>query len=225
MMLCKLFKRKRTHDDIGIRVFDAFPIFSAFPKLHINPTFTPAIASKMPYFVAHVAFLGARAIVVKIVLGALGQRSPIRLPFACPHIVDLGGDILHLERVVAGGYDPKKHPGDYRIPSPGVLAVKPSSAVRRQCYTKSACMSLISRLIISNDSKRSLPFWPDSYSQSLEALLTQDGSRVHTHDHNGSEAPDESPDSILSSEPKPLEKHRPPPPPSILSPRESSYPP
>ncbi|GKG53195.1 hypothetical protein Tco_0552463, partial [Tanacetum coccineum] len=32
-----------------------------------------------------------------------------------------------------------------------------------------------------------------------------DGSRMHTHDHDGSEAPDKSPDSILSSEPKPLE--------------------
>ncbi|GKF14460.1 hypothetical protein Tco_0055922 [Tanacetum coccineum] len=28
-----------------------------------------------------------------------------------------------------------------------------------------------------------------------------DGSRVHTHDHDVSEAPDESPDSIISSEP------------------------
>ncbi|GKF74627.1 hypothetical protein Tco_0220959, partial [Tanacetum coccineum] len=53
-----------------------------------------------------------------------------------------------------------------------------------------------------------------------------DGSRVHTHDHDGSEAPDELPDSIPSSEPKPLRKHRPPPPlSSILSPGESSYPP
>ncbi|GJR08369.1 hypothetical protein Tco_0791021 [Tanacetum coccineum] len=52
-----------------------------------------------------------------------------------------------------------------------------------------------------------------------------DGSCVHTHDHDVSEAPDESPDSILSSEPNPLGKHRPPPPPSIPSPRESSYPP
>ncbi|GKF27540.1 hypothetical protein Tco_0093882 [Tanacetum coccineum] len=52
-----------------------------------------------------------------------------------------------------------------------------------------------------------------------------DRSRVHTHDHDGSETPDESPDSILSSEPKPLGKHMPPLPPSILSPRESSYPP
>ncbi|GKA76247.1 hypothetical protein Tco_0782708, partial [Tanacetum coccineum] len=51
------------------------------------------------------------------------------------------------------------------------------------------------------------------------------GSRVHTHDHGGSVAPDGSPDSILSSEPKPLGKHMPPLPQSILSPRESSYPP
>ncbi|GKB82491.1 hypothetical protein Tco_0949386, partial [Tanacetum coccineum] len=52
-----------------------------------------------------------------------------------------------------------------------------------------------------------------------------DGSRVHTHDHDGSKAPDGSPDSILSSELKPLGKHRPPLPPSILSLGESSYPP
>ncbi|GKG14988.1 hypothetical protein Tco_0354588 [Tanacetum coccineum] len=52
-----------------------------------------------------------------------------------------------------------------------------------------------------------------------------DGSRVHTHNHDGSEAPDVSPDSILSSEPKPLGNYRPPPPPSILSLGESSYPP
>ncbi|GKG24233.1 hypothetical protein Tco_0392269 [Tanacetum coccineum] len=55
--------------------------------------------------------------------------------------------------------------------------------------------------------------------------VPRDGSRVHTQDHDGSEAPDESLDSILSSEPKPLGKHRPPPPLSIPSPEESSYPP
>ncbi|GKF47943.1 hypothetical protein Tco_0141194, partial [Tanacetum coccineum] len=57
---------------------------------------TLAIASKMPYFVALVAFLGARTIVVKMALGALGQRSLIRLPFTCPYIVDLG-NILPIE--------------------------------------------------------------------------------------------------------------------------------
>ncbi|GJX47913.1 hypothetical protein Tco_0273103 [Tanacetum coccineum] len=51
------------------------------------------------------------------------------------------------------------------------------------------------------------------------------GSRVHTYDHGGSKAHDEPPDSILSSEPKPLGKHMPPPPQSLLSPGESSYPP
>ncbi|GKC36625.1 hypothetical protein Tco_1049009 [Tanacetum coccineum] len=49
-------------------------------------------------------------------------------------------------------------------------------------------------------------------------------SCVHTHDHGGSEAHDEPPDSILSSEPKPLGKHNPPLPKSILSLGESSYP-
>ncbi|GJS97249.1 hypothetical protein Tco_0804217 [Tanacetum coccineum] len=63
---------------------------------NIYVTSTPAITSKMPYFVALVALLGARAIVVKMALGALGQRSPIRLPLACPYIVDLG-DILPLK--------------------------------------------------------------------------------------------------------------------------------
>ncbi|GKD17811.1 hypothetical protein Tco_1206969 [Tanacetum coccineum] len=51
------------------------------------------------------------------------------------------------------------------------------------------------------------------------------GSHVNTHDHGGSESHDELADLILSSKPKPLGKYRPPPPPSILSPRESSYPP
>ncbi|GKG64355.1 hypothetical protein Tco_0659458, partial [Tanacetum coccineum] len=54
------------------------------------------IAGKGPYLIALVALLGARAIVVKIALGALGQRSPIWLLFACPHIVNLV-DILPLE--------------------------------------------------------------------------------------------------------------------------------
>ncbi|GJX80034.1 hypothetical protein Tco_0328183 [Tanacetum coccineum] len=62
---------------------------------------------------------------------------------------------------------------------------------------------------------------------SLKACLTQHAaseSESHVPDVV-SKAPDELPDSILSSEPKPLRKHRPPPPPSILSPGESSYPP
>ncbi|GKE90243.1 hypothetical protein Tco_1567718 [Tanacetum coccineum] len=63
---------------------------------NICVTSTPTIAGKVPYFVTLVAPLGARAIVLKMALGAFGQRSPIRLPFACPHIVDLG-DIFPFE--------------------------------------------------------------------------------------------------------------------------------
>ncbi|GKF03674.1 hypothetical protein Tco_0030597, partial [Tanacetum coccineum] len=58
--------------------------------------------------------------------------------------------------------------------------------------------------------RESLPSLPDSY-----AVVVPDvpgyGSRMHTCDHGGFEAHDEPPDSILSSEPKPLGTHRPPP--------------
>ncbi|GKD93851.1 hypothetical protein Tco_1373688 [Tanacetum coccineum] len=50
-------------------------------------------------------------------------------------------------------------------------------------------------------------------------------TRVHTPAHGGSEAHNGLPDSILPNEPKPLEKHRPPPPQSVLSPDKLSYPP
>ncbi|GKD31047.1 hypothetical protein Tco_1241825 [Tanacetum coccineum] len=55
---------------------------------------TPAIAGKVPYLVALVALLGARAIVVKMALGALGQVSPIGFLLTSPHIVDLGYILL-----------------------------------------------------------------------------------------------------------------------------------
>ncbi|GJX92053.1 hypothetical protein Tco_0345379, partial [Tanacetum coccineum] len=38
------------------------------------------------------------------------------------------------------------------------------------------------------------------------------GTRVHIHAYGGSEAQNRSPNSVLSHEPKPLGKHRPPPP-------------
>ncbi|GJW55608.1 hypothetical protein Tco_0099693 [Tanacetum coccineum] len=52
--------------------------------------------SKVPYLVALVAPLGARVIVMEMALVALGQGSPIWLPFACPHVVG-SGDILPFE--------------------------------------------------------------------------------------------------------------------------------
>ncbi|GKE62319.1 hypothetical protein Tco_1512686 [Tanacetum coccineum] len=49
-------------------------------------------------------------------------------------------------------------------------------------------------------------------------------TRVHIPAHGGSEAQNGLPSSILSHEPKPLEKHRPPPPQSVWYPDELSYP-
>ncbi|GKF20380.1 hypothetical protein Tco_0069018 [Tanacetum coccineum] len=50
------------------------------------------------------------------------------------------------------------------------------------------------------------------------------GTRMHTPAHDGSEAYNRPPDSILVNEPKPLWKHRPPPLQSVPSPDELSYP-
>ncbi|GKF46914.1 hypothetical protein Tco_0136716 [Tanacetum coccineum] len=55
---------------------------------------TSAIAGKMPYLIALVALLGARAIVMKMALGALGQASPIGFLLTSSHIVDLGYILL-----------------------------------------------------------------------------------------------------------------------------------
>ncbi|GJW36155.1 hypothetical protein Tco_0059075 [Tanacetum coccineum] len=83
------YLRGTYRDDIGNR----FPVHS---RLFASQLLNPSLRAKVPTFVTLVAPLCARAIVVKMALGAFGQRSPIRLPFACPHIVDLG-DILPLE--------------------------------------------------------------------------------------------------------------------------------
>ncbi|GKE74480.1 hypothetical protein Tco_1536521, partial [Tanacetum coccineum] len=71
----------------------------------------------------------------------------------------------------------------------------------------SACrLSLASCLSLHEES---LPSVPDAYAVDVFDVHVG-GSRVHTYDHDGSEALDGSPDSILSSEPKPHGKHRPP---------------
>nr|GFD51548.1 hypothetical protein [Tanacetum cinerariifolium] len=67
---------------------------------------TSAVAGKVPYFVTLVALLGTRAVVMKMALGALGQIPTVRLPFACPHIVDPGnifpfGGLLLVTMVVS----------------------------------------------------------------------------------------------------------------------------
>nr|GEX32313.1 putative reverse transcriptase domain-containing protein [Tanacetum cinerariifolium] len=102
-----LFKRNIPVTILESRSLDAFPFFSTFPTAythHCEFTFpsslffnfgTSAVAGKVPYLVALVAFLSTRAIVMKMALGALGQVSPIWFPFTRSHIVDLG-DILPL---------------------------------------------------------------------------------------------------------------------------------
>ncbi|GKC01132.1 hypothetical protein Tco_0987268 [Tanacetum coccineum] len=88
--------------------------------------------------------------------------------------------------------------------------------------TRPACRPSLASCLSSHE--ESLPSVPDAYAIAVSDVPGY-GSRAHTHDHGGSEAPDRSPDSILSSEPKLLGKHKPPPIPSILSLGESSYPP
>ncbi|GJV30669.1 hypothetical protein Tco_1387117 [Tanacetum coccineum] len=79
---------------------------------------------------------------------------------------------------------------------------------------------------VSNLSPHVISSHRESLSISVAVFdMPGDASRMHIHDHNGSKALHRSLDSILSSELKPLEKHKPPPPPSILSPGESFYPP
>ncbi|GKB82244.1 hypothetical protein Tco_0949139 [Tanacetum coccineum] len=104
---------------------------------------------------------------------------------------------------------------------------------KRVLTTRPACHSSLALCLSSL--RESLSFVPDAYGQSLEALPSQHaasgsesyvpaGTRVHIPTHGGSEAQNGPPDSILSHEPKPLMKHRPPPPQSVWSPDELSYP-
>ncbi|GKC94739.1 hypothetical protein Tco_1160181, partial [Tanacetum coccineum] len=70
--------------------------------------------------------------------------------------------------------------------------------------TQLAChSSLVSCLSSLGESLTSVP---GAYAVAVPDVHEYE-SRVHTHDHDGSKAPDGSPDSILSSEPKPLGKH------------------
>ncbi|GKF37781.1 hypothetical protein Tco_0114539, partial [Tanacetum coccineum] len=86
-----------------------------------------------------------------------------------------------------------------------------SSAALGVLATRPAChSSLISYLSSLGEY---LPSVPGAYAVAVPDVPGY-GSRVHTHDHDGFEALDRSPDSILLSEPKPLGKHRPLPPPS-----------
>ncbi|GJV90596.1 hypothetical protein Tco_1538409 [Tanacetum coccineum] len=192
-----------------------FPLCCPIALLSISnicATITPAIASKVSYFVALVAPLGARAIVVEMALGALGQRSPIRLPFTCPHVVDFG-DILPLAGLFFASNVLVL--ADLNFP---INVVRKSTDVTCQ-PSRFIGQKLGFPQLDSNILDFTLPdnILSSSFSMSTFQVIAYatgpavavsgvlgDRSHVHTHDHDGSEAPDESPDSILSSEPKPL---------------------
>ncbi|GKF80878.1 hypothetical protein Tco_0239480, partial [Tanacetum coccineum] len=83
--------------------------------------------------------------------------------------------------------------------------------------TQHACHSSLALCLSSLG--ESLLSVPDAYGQSLEALPSQPAvsgseavTRVHIPAHGVSEAHNGPSDSILSHKPKPLGKHRPPPP-------------
>ncbi|GJT73023.1 hypothetical protein Tco_1032309 [Tanacetum coccineum] len=96
--------------------------------------------------------------------------------------------------------------------------------------TRPTCHSSLASYLSSLG--ESLSSAPDTYGQSLEVLPSRPAAsgseaetRVHIPAHGGPGAQNELPGSILSHESKPLEKHRPPPPQSVWSPDELSYPP
>ncbi|GKD17266.1 hypothetical protein Tco_1206424 [Tanacetum coccineum] len=88
--------------------------------------------------------------------------------------------------------------------------------------TRPACHP--SLILCLSSLEESLPSVPYVYAVAASDV-PESGSRVHTPAHGGSEAHNELPDSTLPNEPKLLRKHRPPPPQSVLSPDELSYPP
>ncbi|GJT17064.1 hypothetical protein Tco_0875770 [Tanacetum coccineum] len=104
---------------------------------------------------------------------------------------------------------------------PEQLPSKLSSAALAVLTTRPACHP--SLILCLSSLGESLPSVPYIYAVAVSDVPGS-GTRVHTPAHGGSEAHNEMPDSILPNEPKPLEKHRPPPLQSVLSPDELSYP-
>ncbi|GKA69142.1 hypothetical protein Tco_0775206 [Tanacetum coccineum] len=84
---------------------------------------------------------------------------------------------------------------------------------KRVLTTQPACHpSLASSLSSLGES---LPSVPDAYEYPAAVVVSDvhgAETRVHIPAHGGFEAHNGPPDSILSHEPKPLGKHRPPPP-------------
>ncbi|GJX06385.1 hypothetical protein Tco_0194317 [Tanacetum coccineum] len=106
---------------------------------------------------------------------------------------------------------------------PEQLPSKLSSATLAVLTTRPVCHPSLTSCLSSHG--ESLLSVPDAYDQSLEALPSQPAAFGSEAGTRMSEAHNGPPDLILSHEPKPLGKHRPPPLQSVLSPDELSYPP
>ncbi|GKC86715.1 hypothetical protein Tco_1147364, partial [Tanacetum coccineum] len=101
-----------------------------------------------------------------------------------------------------------------------------SSAAPAVLTTRPACHPSLASCLSSH--KESLLSVSDAYEYPATVAVSDvhgAGTRVHIPAHGVSEAYNGPPDSILSHEPKPLGKHRPPPLQYVPSPGESSYPP
>ncbi|GJY15109.1 hypothetical protein Tco_0385531 [Tanacetum coccineum] len=90
---------------------------------------------------------------------------------------------------------------------PEQLPIKLSSAALIVLTTRPTCHASLASCLSPHG--ESLLYVSDAYDVSD---VHEAGTRVHIPAHGGSEAHNGPPDSILSHEPKPLEKHRPPPP-------------
>ncbi|GJV41545.1 hypothetical protein Tco_1419985 [Tanacetum coccineum] len=136
-------------------------------------------------FVALVALLGAMPC-VKMALGALWKRSPSWLLFAAVPIF-IGGGVsdhqvgsppdVHVNLLVCGHQTWVSYQG---------LALGTSVGIR------SSSGSRFQRIVIGSQKTKTLVV--------AVSGVPGDGSRVNTHDHDGYEAPNESPDSILSKD-------------------------
>ncbi|GJW20868.1 hypothetical protein Tco_0031490 [Tanacetum coccineum] len=109
---------------------------------------------------------------------------------------------------------------------PEQLPSKLSSAALAELTTRHACHPSLASCLSSL--RESLPSVLDAYGYPAIVAVSdvhRAGTRMHRPAHDGSEAQNGSPDSILSHEPKPLGKHKPLPLQSVWSPDELSYPP
>ncbi|GKC97790.1 hypothetical protein Tco_1168065 [Tanacetum coccineum] len=108
---------------------------------------------------------------------------------------------------------------------PEQLPSKLSSTALVVLATQPVCHPYLASCLSSYG--ESLLYVPDAYEYPATIVVSDvhgAGTRVHIPAHGRSEAHNGPLDSVLSHQPKPLGKHRPPPLQLVLSPNELSYP-